>query len=422
MFCPSCRSAVESGQPVCPSCGVRIWSPVAPTVPVPVVEAVTEVVTDVVPTTSWPPPAGDPTPLSAPLPVIAYEGPAWEVEIALPPRQPIDTAVLPVSPDAPTTPTPLPNLLGARRSVVVLLVVGVVASGLALAGALIDFASIAVTGPDLPSVTWRLDDMASNLVIATSIAAGLLAVGAATGVMLRRRRSGGGARLAIGVAGGAGLALAGLAVHTIGQTIDAFDEVKTLLVQTGQSYTLRTTTEVGFWLFAAAGALGVAVFVLACVALRQSPVVGSARAMLAASIVGSLATLAAAVGPTIPLHSASYLDQFYNDGTPPLTSILRAIGLLLVVIGGVTGFAVRRPWGLAMALGTASAAIWQTVSTLLEVGNRPAGFAGGNPTTVPVRVPQPHLVTGLGFGVMVLAVLVGYTAALARRTASAATR
>jgi len=198
--------------------------------------------------------------------------------------------------------------------------------------------------------------------------------------------------------------------------------VKTLLVRSGQSYTLRTTTEVGFWLFSAAGALGIASFVCALIALRRSPAVGSSRAMLATSIVGVLGTIATATGPTIALHGASYLDQFSNNSTPPLTSILRIVVLLLVLIGGVTGFAVRRPWGLTMALGAASAAIWQTVSTLLEIGSRPAGLAGGNPTTMPVRIPAPHLVTSLGLGAMVLAVLVGYTAALARRTAAAATR
>lgn len=307
---------------------------------------------------------------------------------------------------------------GRSRVVLAASAVGAVIAALVVAGSIMAIGTVRVSGPDVPSVTWHLRNMASNLVAAAFLGAVLVLLGSLLALVLRDERG----RVALGLAGGAGLAVAGVAAHVVGQSVDAFDEVKTLLVRSGQAYTLRTTTEVGYWLMAVAGVLGVALFVLALLALRDAPAVGSRVAMLAASIVGALGSLAAAAGPLLPVHGASFLDQFYNDATPPFTSVMRAGVVVLVAVGGVTGFVVRRPWGLAMAFGAVSIAIWQTASTLLEFGDRPAALAGGNPDTIVVRVPQPHLVTAVGLVAAVVALLLGHTASLARRTAAAATR
>jgi hypothetical protein len=110
------------------------------------------------------------------------------------------------------------------------------------------------------------------------------------------------------------------------------------------------------------------------------------------------------VGTLIPMEGAQFADQFANDFTPPATLLLRLLVLVLIAVGGFTGFVNSRRWGLGLALGTISIGVWQWATAITESGDIPLGIAGGN-----LGAPDfaPHILTSVGVVVMVLCAVVG---------------
>lgn len=306
---------------------------------------------------------------------------------------PAATAVLEVTPTyaEPTGPQPF--------RITPLVAVSTLAAVLAVASALVDVASWEVTGSEVNSFAYRLNDFASNYLVGTIIAAVLLLAGAAAGAT--------GRRIGTGLAGGTGLALAGMVAMMVAQVTAAFDakDVEYVLranADSGFSYTLTVTHELGFWLAVVAAALGVVAFVLSI--LTGSGPDGRAQVSAVITVIGAVATLLVVVGTLIPMEGAQFADQFANDFTPPATLLLRLLVLVLIAVGGFTGFVNSRRWGLGLALGTISIGVWQWATAITESGDIPLGIAGGN-----LGAPDfaPHILTSVGVVVMVLCAVVG---------------
>ncbi len=411
MFCPSCGAGVQPGQKFCTGCGAQLAA-VATSAPFTVDPSAAPK-----PEVSLPPPklaspvvpGATSTASTAPVPPAGadvYDGTAALTVV----EQTAPSGYDPNSWDG--APTGQLSAQGGDTGVVsvvqafrftTLLAVSALAAVLAVAVAFLDVASIDVTGDSQLSQVFKLDDFASNLTVAAIIAAVLLVGGAAVGATGRRVGS--------GLAGGAGLALAGMMGMTIGQVIALFDGQEVALLDDGGSFTLTTTQEVGFWLAAGAAVLGLLAFALSLASAGKDrfPTINPAIGVL-----GALGTLAAVVGPLIPMDSAGLGDNFTNESVPPATLYLRLAVLLLIGIGGLVGFLANRRWGIGIALGAISMGVWQWVTALAEWGDQPYGIAGGNPGAADFA---PHIVTTVGVIAMLLAAVLGLVAAAQQRNA-----
>ncbi|MDO8362052.1 MAG: hypothetical protein Q7V88_04080 [Actinomycetota bacterium] len=296
-----------------------------------------------------------------------------------------------------------PVIVGAEPFRITPLVgVSALAAVLAVAAAVTDVASYEVSGDTVESAVFTLNDLSTNNLVGVVIAALLLVGGAALGAT--------GRRVGTGLAGGAGLALAGVASMTVGTVTRIFDAQEvTLLSIPDSSFVLVKTQEIGFWLAAIAGMLGLVAFVLA---LMQSGPDGYAPVNPAVGLVGVLGTLLVVVGPLIPMNDATFGDNFDNPAIPPATLYLRLLVLVFILLGGLVGFLANRRWGFGLALGAISVGAWQWVTALSESGDIPLGIAGGNPGATDF---VPHIVTTIGVVVMLLAGAAGLLAAAQQR-------
>ncbi len=442
MFCPSCGAAVKAGQRFCTSCGIALvdtsvhqttealptLTPLAPQSAAPAAPAVAPL-----PPPSMPaaPPAASPT-----LPISTV--PASTVPASTAPAAPAaaETTALTVveqtahtatadvwaaadvatgqlnatvpSPLMPTSAWPvvdgddttdITNDLEVQTQpfrLTPLVGVAAVAGVLAVATAFVDVATTEVSGDTTFAWTYKLNDFASNYTVGAIIAAVLMVAGAAMGAT--------GRRFGAGLAGGAGLALAGMMSFMIGQVIAWFDAEEVGLMQGGGAFTLTTTQEIGFWLAITAAVLGVVAFVLSLSGRGEDgrPQVGEVF-----TILGAVATLLVVVGCLIPGKAADFADQFANDFTPPATLLLRLLVFVLIAVGGIAGFISGRRWGLGMALGAISIAVWQWITALSESGDIPLGIGGGNYGATDFA---PHVITTVGVVMMLLAILGGLLA------------
>lgn len=277
------------------------------------------------------------------------------------------------------------------------------AAVLAVASAFVTVAGVEVSdlsGLPASKQLFKLNDFASNLTVGAILAALLLVVGASLGAT--------GRRVGTGLAGGAGLALAGMMGMMLGQVTQLFDSNEFALLSTGGSFTLTTTRDIGFWLAVVAALLGGAAFVLSFEAAGPD---GNPPIKPAIAAIGLLGTAMAVIGPLIPLNSAPFGDQFSNDFTPPATLLLRQLVLILIAVGGVVGFTRHRRWGLGLALGAISVGAWQLFTAATESGDIPLTYAGGNPGATDF---SPHPIAIIGVIVMVLAGAAGLIVASQR--------
>lgn len=410
MFCPSCGAAVQSGQKFCTSCGSALTGATTPAPAAPQVE-------------------GHPTPpLGQPLPPPAT-APATTVLAAMPiatPAAAVITGQYPATSalsvveqsvaasyegpawDAtggnwePTGTTPVVDGVQPFR-ITPLVAAASLAAVLAVASAFVNVAGVEVSDlSGLPATKqlFKLNDFSSNLTVGAILAALLLVIGASLGAT--------GRRVGTGLAGGAGLALAGMMGMVLGQVTQLFDSNEFALLSTGESFTLTTTRDIGFWLAVVAALLGGAAFVLSFEASGHDghPPVNPGIAAL-----GLLGTAMAVIGPLIPLNDVPFGDQFSNDFTPPATLLLRQLVLVLIAVGGVVGFTRHRRWGLGLALGAISVGAWQLSTAATESGDIPLSYAGGNPGALDFA---PHVVTIVGVIAMVLAGAAGLILAAQR--------
>ena len=414
MFCPSCGSGVQAGQKFCTECGASLVGANAPltadTMPTPAAGmllpppklAPPQSASPATPPVTYPPDQYAPT---AALTVVeqtsptGYEPNPWES--AATGVYPVQTGVYPVQ-GGDTGEVPLTQPL----RITPLLVVSTVAAVVAVAACVVKFASFEVAGDISNKQEYKLNDFASNLTIGVIVAAVLLVGGALLGATGRRVGS--------GLAGGAGLALAGTFGWVIGQVTALFDSQEVQLLGGGGSFTLTTTQEIGFWLGVGAAGLGVLAFV---VSLSSGGSDGQ-RVTPAIGLTGALGTLAVVIGPLIPMNGAVFADNFKNDFIPPATLYLRLAVLVGIGIGGLVGFLANRRWGFGLALGAISVGAVQWVTSIGEWGDLPLGIAGGNVGATDALGNMdytPHVVTTIGVIVMLVAGATGLMAAAQRR-------
>jgi hypothetical protein len=285
-----------------------------------------------------------------------------------------------------------------------LLVFSIILAGVAAITAMIDMVSYDVVGDATASGRFRLNDFSSNLLVGSIIGIVLLLVGAIL--------SSSGFKFGAGLAGGAGLALAGVFFHAVGQGIVELDAVQVeYLYGKHGAVTLTTTREFAFYAALVAASLGVIVFCLSLISLTRDPVSISP----VAGAIGALGVIAVAIGTMLPQHGATFNDNFSQPTVPPAALYLRFVVLGLIVIGGVLGFLVSRPWGVGLALGTISIGIWQTITAAATVGNRPLPIAGGNFFADGDHPFQPHIVTMIGITIAAVSAVAGLVTMAVRR-------
>ena len=437
MFCPSCGAAVKTGQRFCTSCGIALvdtavhqstealptLTPLAPqapqaaapaatpALPPPTLPAAPPAVSPTLPISTVPADANPFTPAAETTALTVIEQTAHSATAEVWAAADAATGQLPAtvpSPLMPTTAWPvvdggdtdsldITNDLDAPEPqpfrFTPLIGVATVAGVLAVATALLDVATTEVSGDTRWALTFKLNDFASNYTVGAIIAAVLMVAGSALGAT--------GRRFGTGLAGGAGLALAGMMSFMIGQVIAWFDATEVGLMQGGGAFTLTTTQEIGFWLAVTAAVLGVVVFVLSLSGRGND---GHPQVPEVFTILGAVATLLVIVGSLIPGKGAEFADQFANDFTPPATLLLRLLVFLLIGVGGIVGFVAGRRWGLGMALGAISIGVWQWITALTESGDFPFGIGGGNYGATEYA---PHIITTVGIALMLLSVIGG---------------
>ncbi|MEO6571580.1 MAG: hypothetical protein ABIO83_08525, partial [Ilumatobacteraceae bacterium] len=114
-----------------------------------------------------------------------------------------------------------------------------------------------VLGEDAPvgfrTGRWLTDDLADNLAVAGLIAVLLMVVGGVAAGFAWRWGS--------GLAGGGGLAMAGLASMVLGMAQAPIDAAREFAkIPNEQEFTLTITRGLGYWLVVAAAALGIVLF------------------------------------------------------------------------------------------------------------------------------------------------------------------
>jgi hypothetical protein len=448
MFCPSCGVATQPGQRFCNTCGAALTlgpSSAAPDLPPPTIEQpATTAVPPVAPVAAAAAisiPSGEIPPVDSPEFDALFDtarfrvvpqttdtaeqiSTAWEAG-AVPwadatdpvPRVGGDTAEAPMLPVA--GPAPL-------RAV--MLMVAIATAAVAVTGALLTMVRYRVTGDVTADVSLKANDLSTNALIGAIIAAVMLVIGGALAMS--------GRRVGHGLAGGAGLGLAGFLAWLAGDAVSVLDSVRQGLAESGMAYRLSTTMDVGLWLLVAAAGLGGVVFI---VGLFGSGPDGSPGVHPAAGALGMLGTLAVVIGPMLPLNGATFADNFSSDigigparwwkgfvlltlgvdhgQVPPVTTWMRLLALLLLLVGGLLGFVAGSRWGLALVGGSFAVAAWQWFSAVAGAGDRPFGIAGGNPGDEDFA---PHIVTTVGVAMVAIAVVLGVTTSyLARKDAAA---
>ena len=310
----------------------------------------------------------------------------------------------------PTTAPPIEPTRGLRFSAVTLF--GIVAGAVTLAAF---FTTIIAVQSDVRlqpiedspegfrTGSWLIDDLADNLSIGGLLAVLAIVVGAIATMFRWRWGS--------GLAAGAGLSVAGLAMLAVGlaqRPIDAAEEFAR--IPNEQVFTLTITRDIGYWLLIVAGALGVVVFFAAI-----NDATGDHRSGLNPWIaaLGGLATVVAVGGPLIPENLADFTDNWYIGDGPGDPSAMLLVGRLVqlgfLLIAGLVGFLSVRRWGLGVAIGGALPSLWLAISTLFDLTDDPSGPGWRNPGAGDTHL---HGVTIIGMSALlamwVLAAIAAY--------------
>ena len=278
---------------------------------------------------------------------------------------------------------------------------GGVASLMAAVGDVVD---IRTTRPaaGITTGTSTLDDIGSNLGPGGVIGGAVMVIGGLLACF--------GLRWAVGLAGGAGLALAGWAALSIGLVEAPVGVAESITRASSDAFTLTVTRDVGWWLIIAVGAIGLVVFLASLRGLRRA---GQRFLNPISAAIGAVCALVLAVGPLVPVGSATWRDNLQSPTaeidlpTVFFAGRLAQVGLIALV--GVVGFLLVRSYGLGLVAGGTSVAVWLWVTSLLEAGSRPVGIAGRNPGATDT---VPHGVTTVGAVTTIVVLLIAVIVAV----------
>ena len=281
----------------------------------------------------------------------------------------------------------------------------VVAAVVAVVGVFANVASITTdaTSPTFETGDWLVGDLGSNLQFAGLVGIAALLVGAVV--------AGFGIRWGAGLAGGAGLALAGWAALVIGLAEQPLQAATIAVEQpTTESFTVTLTRDLGYWLLLATIVLGGAVFVVSLV-LAGNDGRSGLNPWIAA--LGAVSALIAAAGPLVPEGEATFRNNWSSAGgtfdQPTAYLAGRLAQVVLLALAGVVGFLQVRRWGLGLAIGGMLPVVWMAVTTMLELGDSPVGPADTNPGDT---AGDLHAVTVVGVtalaGLAIVAIIAAY--------------
>jgi len=289
--------------------------------------------------------------------------------------------------EAPTAPPPF--------RVKPLLIIAILAAAAAIVGMVAQILDVDGTGAGALGGAWKLNDFGTNLTVAGIVTAVTLILGAVAW--------GAGFRWGAGLAGGAGAALAGWVAIAIGQAELVVGQAEPA------GAAVAVTRDVGYWSLVAAGGIGlIALFV----SLLRTGDDGRAGLDPWVAALGAMATIAAVIGPLLPVDDADIdLNWTSAPGTdvPTLWFVARFVQLGLLLLCGVFGFLLVRRYGLGLAIGGTICAGWLVLTAATEQTDRPIGLAVGNPDYTDL---EPHIVTIVGVGLMIFFGLVATAMAL----------
>jgi hypothetical protein len=262
--------------------------------------------------------------------------------------------------------------------------------------------------PAFETGSWSLADLGTNLSVALLVTAAALAAGAVAHGFRQRWGA--------GLAGGAGMALAGMAGLVVGLAEQPIQLAQGATSPAGAPvFTVSITRDVGYVVVVLAGIAGVIVFLLSLRRAGRDPS-GGLNPWIAA--LGALAAIVAAAGPLVPEGGAS-VSSNWTSGSWYVGDVLidqptaffagRLLQASLLAGTGVLGFLLVRRYGLGLVVGGATASIWLSVATLFELGDTPVGPAFGNPGSADRDL---HSVTIVGMVALVGLAIVAIIAAI----------
>ncbi len=410
MVCTSCGSDVAENQKFCHECGAALDQPTEPlllTEP-PTIEAAAPLIAplssadDVTEATFIIDDIGSRPPSTTPPTTPRATSTTTATPTATPMATPTPTVEMPAvfdgSDDLAEYPAPRESF--KVRVVFILSMFGAIAVLMTVVADVIDIrttrpAAGIVTGPR------TLADLGGNLGPAAFAGAAVMVLGGLLACF--------GLRWGAGLAGGAGLALAGWAGLSIGLAEVPIAIAESITRTSTEEFTLRVTRDIGWWLIVGVGGIGILVF---AASLRSAGTGGHRALNPLIAAVTAVASVILGFGPLIPVGDATFTDNFrspdpnFDLPTAFFAGRLGQVGL--IVAAGVVGMLLVRSYGLGLAMGATSVAVVLWVVSLAELGSRPVGIADRNPgaaTTV------PHAVTSVGMVSML--VLSALAAALA---------
>ena len=397
MVCAVCGIDVAEHQKFCHECGAALTTPtideassdqpatelIEATEPVEVTELmeVTEAieVTELIEVTE---------PVGLTAPTAAMLQPTTQLEVFAPPVTAEMPALFDGQDDLAEYPTPRDPF--QVRVVFLLAMFGAAAMLMTIVADVIDIrttrpASGITTGPQ------TLEQLGSNLGLAGFVGTAVMVLGGLFACF--------GLRWGAGLAGGAGLALAGWAGLSIGLAEFPIAVAESITRTSSVQFTLRVTRDLGWWLIVGVGVVGLIVFLAS---LRSIGSGGRPALNPLVAAVAAVAMVVLAFGPLVPMNDAVFADNFRSvDPTRDLPAAFFAgrlgqVGLIL--LAGVVGMLIVRSYGLGLAAGGVSVSLWLWISSLGEIGSRPIGIADRNPgadSTVPHAVTTVGMVSAL---------------------------
>ncbi len=174
---------------------------------------------------------------------------------------------------------------------------------------------------------------------------------------------------------------------------------------TDLAFTLKITRDIGFWLVVAVAAIGVVVFIAS---LRSIGSGGRPALNPWIAALGALAGVVLVAGPLLPQGNATFNNNFESPTTsfdlPAAYFGGRLVQLGLIGFTVVVGMLIVRAYGVGLAAGGVSVAVWMWLSSLVDVGGTfPLGVAAGN---FGADNNDPHAVTTVGMALTLLMLVV----------------